>query len=190
MRLFVAVDVPSVVASTASQVLPEIPSFRRVRPDLMHVTLVFLGAVPDEQLDEVAGAVREAVTGRRAFRVSFETLGRFPPGGAPTVAWLGIGRGATEMTALAESVRRRLEAHALPFDPNPFRPHLTLGRVREGAGRDEVRAIAGAVERGRVPPLAFTVGEVSVVESALSSKGPRYTARAVVPLVPMLGGPG
>ena len=190
MRLFVAVALPPALASTAFAVMPDIPALRRVRADLMHVTLAFLGAVPDERLDEVVRAVRGAAAGRGAFAVSLDSLGRFPVGGAPSVAWLGIGRGATEMTALAESVRRSLAAGGLPFDAKPFRPHLTLARVREGAGREEVRAIAASIERGRVPPLAFTAHEVSVVESILSSKGPRYTARAVIPLVPSVGGQG
>jgi 2'-5' RNA ligase len=190
VRLFVAVAVPPALASAAFDVLPDIPALRRVRPDLMHVTLAFLGAVPDERLDGVAAAVLGACAGRPAFALSFDTLGRFPPGGAPTVAWLGIGQGASEMTALAEAVRRALAARELAFDVKPFRPHLTLGRVREGAGRDEVRAIAAALERGRVPRLDFVVREVSVVESVLSSKGPRYTPRAVAPLVATVGGQG
>ena len=190
VRLFVAVAVPAALASTAFEVRPDIPALRRVRPELMHVTLAFLGAVLDERLDDVAAAVRDGAAGRHAFAVSFDTLGRFPLNGAPTVAWLGIGRGASEITALAEAVRRALAAREISFDPKPFRPHLTLGRVREGAGRDEVRAIAAAIERGRVPPLVFTVREVSVMESVLSSKGPRYTARAVVPLAPTVGGQG
>ncbi len=91
---------------------------------------------------------------------------------------------------MAEAVRRALVAREIPFDAKPFRPHLTLGRVQERAGREEVRAIAAAVERGRVPPLDFVAREVSVVESVLSSKGPRYTARAVIPLDPTVGGRG
>jgi RNA 2',3'-cyclic 3'-phosphodiesterase len=190
VRLFVAVAVPPAIASTAFELLPDIPALRRVRPELMHVTLAFLGAVPDERLDDAAAAVRDAAEGWRSFAVSLDRLGRFPLSGAPTVTWLGIGRGATEIAALAEAVRRALAAHEVPFDAKPFRPHLTLARVRERAGRQEVRAIVAAVERGRVPQLDFVAREVSVVESALSSKGPRYTARAVIPLVPTVGGQG
>ena len=183
MRLFVAIPLPPVVASAAFAVLPEIPALRRVRPDLMHVTLAFLGAIPDERLAEVVGAATTAAAGLRAFRVSLDAVGRFPSGGAPTVAWLGVGEGATEMTALADALRRSLAAGSLPFDAKPFRPHVTLARVRERAGRDEVRAIAAAIERARIPALRFTADAVSVVESVVSSKGPRYTDRAAVPLV-------
>ncbi len=183
MRLFVAIPLPAELATAAFTVLPEIPALRRVRPELMHVTLAFLGAVPDERLADVVGAATAAASGRRAFSVAIDTVGRFPSGGAPTVAWLGVGEGANEMTILAESLRRSLAAASLPFDAKPFRPHVTLARVRDRAGRDEVRAIAAAIARARVPAMRFTAEAVSVVESVVSSKGPRYTALAVVPLV-------
>jgi len=182
VRLFVAIPLPLTLATNAFGVLPEIPALRRVRPDLMHVTLAFLGAVPDERLPEVTHAVTTATAGRPAFPVSLDAVGRFPSGGAPTVAWLGVGEGAAEMTALAESVRRSLAAGSLPFDAKPFHAHVTLARVREHAGRDEMRAIAAAIERARLPPMRFTADAVSVIESVVSSKGPRYTARAAVPL--------
>jgi 2'-5' RNA ligase len=182
VRLFIAVALPENVAAAAFGILPEIPALRRVKPDLMHVTLAFLGAVDDERLDDVIGAAADAAAGRSPFGVSLDSLGRFPPGGEPTVAWLGIGQGASEMTALAASVHRALAARSLPFDAKPFRPHVTLGRVRENADRSEVRAVAAALARGRVPQLGFTADGISVVESHLSSKGPRYTARAVIPL--------
>jgi len=182
VRLFVAVALPPDVASAAFAILPEIPALRRVKPDLMHVTLAFLGTIDDARLDDVIAAAADAATSQPAFPVSLDSLGRFPPGGAPTVAWLGIGQGASEMTALAASVHRTLAARSLPFDAKPFRPHVTLGRVRENADRAEVRAVAAALARGRVPQLEFTADAISVVESRLSSKGPRYTARAVIPL--------
>jgi 2'-5' RNA ligase len=182
VRLFIAVALPEDVAAAAFGILPEIPALRRVRPDLMHVTLAFLGTVEDGRLDDVIAAAADAAAGRPAFRVSLDSLGRFPPGGEPTVAWLGIGQGANEMTTLAASVHRALTARSLPFDAKPFRPHVTLGRVRENADRGEVRAVAAALARGRVPQLDFTADAMRVVESHLSSKGPRYTARAVLPL--------
>jgi len=182
VRLFVAVALPPEVASAAFALLPEVPALRRVRPDLMHVTLAFLGTVDDARLDDVIAAAADAAAGQPGFRVSLASLGRFPPGGSPTVAWLGIGQGASEMTTLAATVYRTLAARSLPFDAKPFRPHVTLGRVRENADHAEVRAVAAALARGRVPRLDFNADAISVVESRLSSKGPRYTARAVIPL--------
>ena len=182
MRLFVAVPLPPDVASAAALALPDIPALRRVRADLMHVTLAFLGAVPDERLDEVASAVTAAAAGARPFTISLDGVGRFPAGGVPRVVWLGIVQGATEITDLAASVRRALAAHRVTHDEKPFRAHVTLGRVRENADRESARAIAAAADRVRIPAMRFTATDVVVFESTLSSNGPRYTARATVPL--------
>ena len=182
MRLFVAVPLPPDVGSAAAEALPDIPALRRVRADLMHVTLAFLGGVPDERLDEVATAVTAAAHGATPFTISLDGVGRFPPGGIPRVVWLGIVQGATEITNLAGSVRRALAAHQVPYDEKPFRAHVALGRVRENADPESARAIASAVDRVRLPAISFTATEMVVFESSLSSKGPRYTARATVPL--------
>jgi len=147
----------------------------------MHVTLAFVGAVPDGHLEKVVAAVRDAAR-IAPFAVALDAVGRFPASGAPQVAWLGIGQGAAEMTALAEAMRRGLAARALPFDAKPFRPHLTLARVRENADRDSVRAIAATLASARVRPLRFNADTVAVVESVLSPRGPRYTSLATVPL--------
>src|SRR5258706_10347030 len=86
------------LASAAFAVLPDIPALRRVRPELMHVTLAFLGAVPDERLDDVGAAVRDGVAGPAACPGSFHSLGRLPPNAAPTLVWPAARRSASGPT--------------------------------------------------------------------------------------------
>jgi 2'-5' RNA ligase len=182
VRLFIAIPLPPDVAASAASALPDLPGIRLVHPELMHVTLAFLGATPEERLADVVAAVSEAASGQARFAASLEGIGRFPPTGVPRIVWLGIGAGATEAGNLAILVRRALASREIPFDGKAFRPHLTLGRVKENADRPTARAIAAASERVRLPPLRFDVGELLIFESVLSPKGARYTARAAVPL--------
>src|SRR5260221_281781 len=93
-----------VLASAALEALPDIPALRRVRPELMHVTLAFLGAVAAERLEDVAAAVGDGVARRRACLVSFDSLGRFPLTVAPTVAWLWVGPVPTDVTTTAAAL--------------------------------------------------------------------------------------
>src|SRR5439155_19065086 len=95
----------------------------------------------------------------------------------------GIGAGAEELVAIAQRVRDSLAEHRVTFDDKPFRAHVTLARVRDGLERDELRAIATAVDRITVPTGSFRVDGVVIFESVVSSKGPRYTSRATVPLL-------
>ncbi len=184
MRLFIAVPLPTPIARAAAALLPaELPGLRQVRAELLHLTLAFLGQLPDDQLDVVADAARAAAGSRAAFPAEIDRAGRFPDTGRPRVVWLGLGKGATDVERLGARVRAELERRAITHDVKPTRPHLTLARVREETTLAEARAIAAAVERMRVPRLAFDVAEVVVVESVLSPKGPRYTPRASVNLV-------
>lgn len=183
MRLFIALPVPDAVARDAARILPEdLPGARRVGPELLHLTLVFLGATPADRLEEVAAATAAAAAGHARFEIELSRLGRFPPGGRPRVLWLGLARGSDEVVALAASVRAELARRQLRFDPKPASPHLTLARVRDGASAAEARAIAAAVAELPASPLHFWTDAVHVVESVLSRAGPRYSSRARVPL--------
>lgn len=182
MRLFVALPLPPDVASAATQLIPEQPAFRRVRPELLHVTLAFIGRVPDAQLDAVIAATREAASAHAPFPVSLTSAGRFPETGSPRIVWLGMREGEKDSTRLATSVRAALAARGIAYDDKPFRAHVTLARVREDTDRETGRAIASQVQALSFPPLRWTAREVLPVESVLSPKGPRYTPRAVVAL--------
>ena len=81
-----------------------------------------------------------------------------------------------------EAIRRALAVRRIEFDEKPFRPHVTLGRVRDTASRDEARAISTAIDAATISSLRFGVASVHVIESHVSPKGPRYTSRANVPL--------
>jgi len=183
MRLFVAVPLPPELTDRAAALLPPaLPAIKPVRAELMHLTLTFLGWTPDEQLDGAVEAARAAATGQPAFELSFTGAGRFPPTGRPRVVWIGIGEGQERLAKLAARVAQELRVRDLKFDDRPFTPHLTLARVRDEASGPEARTIAAAVEALVVPELRTRVERIAVIESVLSPKGPRYTAREELPL--------
>ncbi len=183
MRLFIAVLLPPELTDRAAALLPAaLPALKRVRPELMHVTLAFLGWTPDEQLEAVGAAARAAAAGHGPFDLDFSGAGRFPAGGRLRVVWLGIGEGAQALAGLAASVAAELRGRDLKFDDRAFAPHLTLARVREEASGPEARTVAAAVDGLAVPELRTRVDRIGVVESVLSPKGPRYSARLEVPL--------
>ncbi|HEY8807116.1 MAG TPA: RNA 2',3'-cyclic phosphodiesterase [Candidatus Limnocylindria bacterium] len=183
MRLFIAVPLPKELTDRAAALLPSaLPALKRVRPELMHVTLAFLGSTPDERLDEVTAAARAAAAGAGAFDLVFAGVGRFPASGRPKVVWLGIGEGQEPLAELAARVTDELRRRTLMFDDRPFAPHLTLARLRVEASGPEAQTVAAAADEVTVPELRTRVERIVVVESVLSPKGPRHTARALVPL--------
>ncbi len=182
MRAFVAVPLSTAVSEAAFRLLPDLPALRRVRPDLMHVTLAFLGDVDPGRIAGVADAVSAAARGWRSFEVGLDHLGRFPEAGAPRVIWLGIGPGRDALVAFGRAVRRELALRDVAFDDKPLQAHVTLARVRESAGRDELRSIGHVLDGIAVVPLTAHVEEVVVLESVIGAGGPRYTRRAATDL--------
>jgi len=183
-RLFVALTIPPDVAGTlAALVPPELPGVRRIAPELLHVTLAFLGATPEERVPAVVDAAGAAARGGAPFRIGIERVGRFPPSGRVRVVWAGIGEGAPATLELGRRVREELERRRLPYDPKPLRPHVALARVREEVGPDEGRRISLTTASLTVPAgLGFEATAVDVMESVPGPRGPRYSSRARLPL--------
>lgn len=183
MRLFVALQLPSEITDRAAALLPPaLPAVRPVRPELMHLTLAFVGWTPADRLAPIIEATRTAAAGRAPFDLELRGTGRFPPRGKPRAVWLGVGLGRDQLAALAEALGIAVREAAVKFDDRQFAPHLTLARVRPSASGAEGRTIAAAVEALEVPPdLRVRVDRVAVMESVLSPRGPRYTVREDVP---------
>ena len=158
-------------------------SVRWIKPSQFHLTLKFLGAVsPDlENLNGLAAALRRACNGMAAFRLVLDGMGCFPNSQNPRILWRGI-NGALEALG---TLQKRIEHEARDFgDRNQertFQPHLTLGRVR--AFGKEARQVGEAVERLNVPvPGEWTVRQIHLMQSVLSSEGARYVTLDTIPL--------
>lgn len=185
LRLFVAFLIPPEVADACARLGQGLPerATKRVRPELMHLTLAFIGWVQDPVADAARAAVAEAAAGIHAFRARLGTAGAFPSERRPRVVWVGLGEGADAVRAAAGGVRAALSARAVPFDDAPPVAHVTIARVRGTATPDERRSVATAVvSLGHVPQLAFDVTDLHLMRSVLSPRGPTYTGVASAPL--------
>src|SRR5712691_7936028 len=183
VRLFIAIPLPPDLAARASEILPtSLPALRRVKAENLHLTLAFLGQTPDERLGDVTAAAADGAAVVSPFTLSFDRAGRFNERGRPRVVWLGIAEGGTGVVQLGAGVYAGLRGRGLRFDDRPLAPHLTLARVAEDASSAEAKTVGAALEGLAIEGLRFEVGEIAVVQSVLSPKGPRYTALATVPL--------
>ncbi len=187
LRLFVAITLPAAwqgyLASRAQDLERLAPRYARwVAPDLLHLTLVFLGEQPAERLAAIEAAVAAAAAGRRPFRLALGQLGSF--GNPPRVLWVAARADGTALADLYTALVSRLAASAIPFDQKPLVAHLTLGRARRDAPTSAGRALAARLPALTLPPAppSFTVESITLMRSELSSRGPRYTPRGVYPL--------
>ncbi len=176
MRLFLAITLPEAMQSAiAREVAPAraaAPAVRWVRPELMHLTVKFLGERPEEDEARVARATRAALAPLPPFEVTVGGTGAFPNFRRPRVVWLGM-HPPTPLAGLA----RRLDAALAPLgvtpETRPFRAHVTLGRVADGVPRQQVAALERALRAVRATwPLA--IREVALMRSTLGAGGPHH----------------
>ena len=126
-------------------------------PADLHMTLAFIGEWPDD----VTPVLPPVET---PFSITLSHPGVFPEA---RVLWAGT-EPSEELERLAGQVRRNLERAGVPFDPKPFRPHITL--IRKPA----VPAAVNLSETA-VPPASMTVDAVCLYRSGPGVNGTRYT---------------
>jgi 2'-5' RNA ligase len=183
VRVFIAVDIPSALQGRLGAVadrLRQLPGDARwVSAPHLHLTLRFLGEIDLPQVKEVSAAVNRVALRHQAFSVTLAGLGLFPERGVPNVVWVGIGGGQERLSALQRDVERELELEGFPPERHAFSPHLTLARLR-GAEAEAWRATACGF--GQEPLGSFVVGEVRVMRSELTRRGPIYSVLTAAPL--------
>lgn len=141
-----------------------------------HLTLQFLG--PVGRLAPVVDGLAAAVGERPAFSFRLGGAGAFPKPGRARVVWIGAALGGSALVSLAAAVAGGLRPHGYEPDRKEFHAHLTLARLKVPDNVAEVLAAIGPEPVGD----AFTVDEVVLYQSQLSSEGPTYTVLERFPL--------
>jgi 2'-5' RNA ligase len=172
MRVFVGVtagselrtrieEVRLAVEAEIAQRAREAPRIVWVKPAALHVTLAFLGEVPDPAVAALCEAVA-ALYPMPPFTVRWHGLGAFPSPRRPRALWIGVADGARELAALEQAVASRLGRAAAGDESPAFRPHVTIGRVKT-EGRDV--PWAAALAAADVAGVSQRVSHVSVFRS-------------------------
>ena len=185
IRSFMAVELTPehsrAIARISRQMAEQWPEYRWVDPRNMHLTLNFLGNVADEKIPRVCEIMRETLAAHAAFTFDIQGLGAFPKNSRPRVIWIGVGEGKSALSKIYYDLADNLDELRLERDRKAFRPHITLGRIR-----DRQRWPDSMIEHLDSNP-AMELGQVSVDEivlfsSHLEKTGPIYTAMDRVPL--------
>jgi 2'-5' RNA ligase len=187
MRCFVAVELEPALRRPLTRLLREqLPRTREVRwctEQQLHVTLKFLGEVPDGQLSAVCDAVTAAAEAVEPFSLRLTGLGCFPSPRSPRVLWCGVEDPAGGCARWVDLADPLFEDLGFARETRKFHPHITLGRSKSPAGSDVMRRVLEEVPAPATP--AMTVEEVVLFESRLAPGGAQYTPR----LKARLGGP-
>jgi 2'-5' RNA ligase len=187
LRAFIAVTLPTEVRQLLHGFQAKLTTagtpVKWVETENLHLTLVFLGTIGQDRVPAILDAMRTAAAGTSAFTAKVSGLGVFPNPHKTQVVWAGLTEGGEALANLQRKLAAKLMPLGFKPDSRPFRPHLTLGRVRDRASSAEREALGRAVAAldaggGR----SFGVEALHLIRSELNRDGPVYTVIGSVPL--------
>ena len=162
------VDAQKRLAATGAQL-------KLVEPPNIHVTMKFLGEVPEDRINAIVEALRKSAEGAMQFDIDVRGIGVFPNPRYVRVVWAGVGDGRDEIIALQRNFDRELQP--LGFRPErDFIPHLTIARVKTVKQKERLAAFLK-----EMTDVEFGVTRARAVElkqSKLTPKGPIYSTLA------------
>jgi RNA 2',3'-cyclic 3'-phosphodiesterase len=151
-----------------------------VRPENLHLTLKFLGQVEADRVRAIGEGVAAAATGSGPVHLVFQGLGAFPRPREARVVWVGLSHGAEALAAIQSRIEAALESLGFAREARPFTAHLTLGRVRGPARREQLaRALAEAPTEALGEMM---LDRIELMKSDLSARGARYSVLHSFPL--------
>ena len=180
IRTFVAVPTSSTVQKRAADLIDRLRDSEEnvswVNPDNLHLTIKFLGDVPNTEVSQVCQAVGRAASSHGPFSVSYEGMGAFPNRERPKVVWIGVGQGSEPLVNLHASVDSSLCNLGFPPDRRSYQPHITVGRLRRPVSGQQLCELMEQYESFSVGTVE--VNELLVMASFLDKGGPSYDVMA------------
>ena len=150
MRLFLAINLPP---DTRRDIVEAIAPLREVGASVrwtaetkLHLTMKFLGEQEPSRVEQIATVVRAVTSNHVLTDVSISGVGAFPNSRRPSVLWLGVER-SPRLELLAHDLEVACETIGFETEARAFRPHITIGRIRQRPEEDEARKLARAARR-------------------------------------------
>jgi len=187
LRVFVAIELPEDVRGEIAALLARLQKGSQftgahptwVAPENLHLTMVFLGDQPPTHIPLIQSAMRQATQGRPTIPLRFRGVELFPNAKAPKVISLHLWGKVERLAAVRDNLAENLRQNGFPVEQRPYRPHLTLARIKSAKGVTGLAALAKS--HSTFQAGEFTAGELVLFKSTLTSKGPIYEALAREP---------
>lgn len=177
-RVFCAIEFP---ARVRRLVLDHIARLQAAVPEAkaswsreanLHLTLKFLGEIPQTSVQDLSNSASRAVIGLAPFSIRLEKSGTFPAHGQARVLWLGITDESGKLGELHARLEDESAKEGFAKDDRPFHPHLTLARLRQP---QRAGSLATEHRQMEFEPVETVVSELLVIRSELSSAGSKYS---------------
>ena len=182
MRIFIAIDLPNEIRKQLKdlqrKLRPLTNSSKWVAPESIHITLKFMGEVPEKKIEQIDEAL--AGLAWKPFTISVHGVGFFPGARSPRVFWAGMD--APTMQGLTEELDARMEPLGYEKERRAFRPHITLARAK--GTRIDGDLVTASTEYAERDFGSFLADRIFLVQSTLKPTGAVYAKLKEYALAP------
>lgn len=176
IRLFAAIELPDDVRETLAAMQGGVPGASWVDAENLHVTLRFIGEVPESRMADIDETLAE-VSGQ-PFALSLAGMDSFSRGREPVSLWAGVEK-SDALLGLQKRIDQALTRAGYPTDEKRYTPHVTLARLRRP---DEARVAAFIAAHNLFRAEPFMVERFTLFSSRPTSEGAHYAPEADYPL--------
>jgi 2'-5' RNA ligase len=178
IRSFLAFELSAEMRSTVSGVYENVRNSRLevrwVRPQGIHITVVFMGDVREEDIAAIGNEMGKGCSEFSPFHASLKGMGCFPNCRNPRVIWIGLEGEIERMSNFREDLQKRLVPFGVKTEKRGFNPHLTLGRFKRPS-RDESEVGELIDKHKDVTSPVCSLHELVLFKSDLKPGGAIYT---------------
>lgn len=167
MRLFVAINLPENVKNYLKSIQSLLPSAKMSLTKDFHLTLQFIGEATLDQAMEIKSALYHVFMPKMTFKLG--KIGVFKSRGYINVALIDL-ECPKELLRVQSEVEEQLAPLGF-FKDKPFKPHLTLARVKFC----DDKKFEEAISHIKIEPTTFTADTFELMESYLSQDGATYS---------------
>jgi len=186
LRLFLALPLPPALKEALARAQQGVDcqglTLQWTLPETWHLTLHFLGATPENLLEDLRHDLGACFQRHRRFDLACQGLGCFPAVEEPRILWAGVADPHGHLARVHADSRQVLDQCRLfKLPTEPYVPHLTLGRVQGQAASFDAPAFSRALKAwsslGSLP-----VEEARLFHSRFTPEGPRHELLQSYPL--------
>ena len=137
-----------------------------VKPENLHITLKFLGELPQKRIEKAIEILSRIVLDYDAFTVFTEQIGFFPKAENARVIFWKMNDNEHNMKNLARNIESELAIKGFEREKKAFFPHLTIGRIRD--------PVKTQIQVTQAPYLKMDINQIILFQSFLYPQGPIY----------------
>lgn len=170
-RLFIAINLPEGIKKKLIDYQKKWESLdpnliRWIKKESLHITLVFIGYVTDDEMYEIINNVKEVAKKHNPFLINLERIILGPPNKTPRMFWVQ-GEKSKELGELQADLEEKIQQRS--GGRHAFRPHVNLSRFKHELLKSLSREVNDEFK------AQVSVETIEVMQSNLRRSGAEYS---------------